>query len=108
MGVLASFFDPSADGFDIIDTAQLIGIAVAVSGIIAAWLRWNSNRVATQRTAERERMKLEVLEAVDNRTQSIQPGYRNGGTSLTDIRDTLGYIRARLDDHIDNHHKGTP
>ncbi len=108
MDILASFFDPSADGFDIIDTAQLIGIAVAVSGIIAGWLRWNSTRVAAHRRAERQAMKAELIEVIDERTQQIQPEYRNGGSSLTDIRDTLTYIRARLDDHIDNHHKGTP
>ena len=107
MDILASFFDPSADGFDIIDTAQLVGIAVAVSGIIAGWIRWNSTRVAEHRRAERQAMKAELITVIDERTQQIQPEYKNGGSSLTDIRDTLGYIRARLDDHIDNHHKGT-
>lgn len=108
MDILASFFDPSADGFDILDTAQLVGIAVAVSGILAGWLRWNATRTATHRRAERDAMKAELVAVIDERTQQIQPEYRNGGSSLTDIRDTLAYIRHRLDDHIDNHHRGTP
>ncbi len=120
MDILASFFDPSDNGFDVLDTAQIIALVVAISGVVAGILRWNSRRAAEERTREREEVKRELLAAIDERTKPIQPGYRNGGESLADIsmigrilmerqsdviKDVRG-VRERLDEHIDHHLEG--
>lgn len=117
MDILAAFFDPSDNGFDIVDTAQIVGLVVLISGVVAGIFRANAKRVAADRAAEREQVKRELLAAIDERTKPIQPGYRNGGESLADIssigrmlmdrqvdviRDVRG-IRERLDHHIDWH-----
>lgn len=118
MDIVANFFDPSGNGFDILDTAQLVGLVILVAGTVAGMFRWNSKRVAADRAEEREAVKRELLAAIDERTKPIQPGYRNGGESLADIssigrmlmdrqvdviKDVRG-IRDRLDHHIDVQH----
>jgi hypothetical protein len=115
--ILAAFFDPSDNGFDIVDTAQIVGLVVLISGVVAGIFRANAKRAAAERQAERDAVKRELLAAIDERTKPIQPGYRNGGESLADIsgigrmlmdrqldviRDVRG-IRERLDHHIDWH-----
>ena len=117
MDILAAFFDPSDNGFDIVDTAQIVGLVVLISGVVAGIFRANAKRAAAERQAERDAVKRELLAAIDERTKPIQPGYRNGGESLADIsgigrmlmdrqldviRDVRG-IRERLDHHIDWH-----
>jgi len=117
--ILAAFFDPSSDGFDIVDLAQIVGLATVISGVVLGWLRWNANRTAAHRIAERDAMQRAILATIDERTKPIQPGYRNGGESLADIsmigrilmdrqtdviRDVRG-VRERLDEHIDTHHE---
>jgi hypothetical protein len=116
--ILAAFFDPSDNGFDIVDTAQIVGLAVLISGVVAGIFRSNAKRAAAARQAERDAMKRELLDALEERTKPIQPGYKNGGESLADIsglarllmarqtdviRDVRG-VRERLDHHIDYQH----
>lgn len=119
MDVLAGFFDPNADGFDILDMAQIVGLIVAIVGLAAMYWRYHSKQVATIRAGERQEIKHEIIDALDERTQGIQPGYKNGGDSLHDISmlgrlmldgqqevlREVAAIRARLDEHIDNHHR---
>lgn len=117
MDILAAFFDPSDNGFDIMDTAQIVGLVVLITGMVTAVLRWNSRRAAAERQAERDAVKRDILDAIEEKTRPIQPGYRNGGESLADIS-TIGRIlmerqadvikdvrgvRDRLDHHIDWH-----
>lgn len=103
MHLLAAILDPANNGFDISDLSVLVGILVAVGGLLFAGLKWNSDRMAARHAAERAELEDRIKSAIDERTQSIQPGYRNEGTSLTDVAYELRYVRERLDQHLDWH-----
>ena len=90
MTVLAAFFDPSNDGFDIADLGLMLAIGFGPVVIFVGWLKakgygWLSGEIA----------KI-VDEKIQEYTQPIQPGYRNGGESLADVSHNL----QRLMDHI--------
>lgn len=117
--ILASFFDPSNDGFDVLDTAQVVGLVVAIVGLVAMYMRYHARQAAEARAWERQQVKQEILDALDVKTKPIQPGYRNGGDSLSDIsmfnrmmldgqrvtHERLEALTQRMNDHIDNHHR---
>lgn len=126
MDILASFFDPNENGFEVTDLAPLVAILGVLTGIMAGLLRWESNRTGARRAAERAEMARQIEAAIVEHTKPIQPGYRNGGESLADIAalaklikerqsdiaqditEVKGDIRAvgtRLNDHIDHHPK---
>jgi hypothetical protein len=113
----SSILDPAGNGLDIADIAQMLAVLVAVSGAVAAVVRWNAHRVAADRTMEREHMELRLKETIEEATVLIKPGFRNGGTSLSDvatqtktlverqqdISKDIREIRERLDGHIEWH-----
>lgn len=87
--ILAAFFDPSNDGFDIGDVALIVGFIVGPSIIIIGWLRivgrkWISSIVEPI-----------VVKHVDLRTGSIQNN-ANGGKSLPDVNRKVDLIAAHL------------
>lgn len=109
MTIFASFFDPSNNGFDLIDLAQIVAFVVAVAGVWAGVDRWNDARVAAARRRERDQMKAEIEKAIKENTRQIQPD-ANGGKSLPDLHgkvdlliDRQTEIALRLDRHIEDH-----
>ena len=83
--ILASFFDPNSNGFDITDVGAILFFAIAAAGAVAGFTRWWTRLV-------RRIVKEEVAHA----TQPIQPGYRNGGQSLADVSAKLDRIAEHL------------
>jgi hypothetical protein len=118
MHVLAAILDPADNGFDISDLSVLLGVIALVGGTFAAFTKWNAKRVALVRTTERQEMEARIKAAVEDVAVKLQP--RNGGRGFDDVHNKLDtvitrqgevvsdlrYLRGRLDDHIDTHHKG--
>jgi hypothetical protein len=109
MHILAAFFDPNGNGFDITDVSVLLGVFVVVWGAVWSAIRWNGKRVAAARARERADMERRLAEQIKEATRPIQPD-ANGGFALADVVRTLDdiggdvrYLRKRLDDHIDWH-----
>jgi hypothetical protein len=109
MDILAGLFDPGDNGFDIADLSVMVGIILAIGGVVAAVVRWNAKRVSEVRRLERQEMERRLHDQIREATKPIQPD-ANGGFALADvvrtldgIRDDVGYLRRRLDDHIDWH-----
>lgn len=117
MHVLAAFFDPNDNGFDLTDLAAVILLILTVWGAVWGAFTWNAKRTARMRIAERAEMEARITAAVVAAAADSQP--RNGGKGWMDlhgkvdalmerqtdvIRDVRG-IRERLDDHIDSHHE---
>jgi hypothetical protein len=107
--ILAALLDPGENGFDIADLSVLVGIVLAIGGVVAAVVRWNSRRVSKVRDRERAEMERRLAEQIREATKPIQPD-ANGGFALADVVRTLDgigddvrYLRRRLDDHIDWH-----
>ena len=126
MDILASFFDPNENGFEVTDLAPLVAILGVLTGIMVGLLRWESNRTGARRAAERAEMARQIEDAIELHIKPIQPGYRNGGESLADLAavakliqerqkdiagevvEVKGDVRAvgqRINDHIDHHPK---
>jgi hypothetical protein len=63
--ILASFFDPDNNNFDIVDGSVVLAIIVAVTTLAGVGIKWLDGRIA-------------------HRTHQIQPD-TNGGKSLTDL-----------------------
>lgn len=103
MHILASILDPADNGFDISDLSVLIGVILTISVTTATVVRWNAKRVAVVRAKEREAMEQRLRDYISQATKAIQPDYRNNGTSLTDVAETVKYVSQRLDSHIDWH-----
>ena len=111
MDVVASFFDPSDNGFDLVDTAQIVALVFAIVGAWAGFDRWRAKRVADQRAKERSEMRAAIEKAIVERTQPIQPD-ANGGKSMPDLHAKVDILLARqteialrMDRHIENHGK---
>jgi hypothetical protein len=64
------------------DVVSLIGGIVAILATALAVIGWY--------------VRVTVERVVTAHTQSIQPGYKNGGKSLTDVADKLDSIAERL------------
>jgi hypothetical protein len=118
MHILAAILDPSDNGFDIGDLSVLLGVIVLISGTTATIVRWNAKRVAKVRSQERAEMEERIKAAVEHVAEKVQP--QNGGTGWRDVHNKLDvvitrqgevvedlrYLRGRLDNHIDQDHKG--
>lgn len=65
------------------DVVSLIGGVVAILATALAVIGWY--------------VRVTVERVVTQHTQAIQPGYKNGGKSLTDVADKLDKIALRLD-----------
>lgn len=118
MHILAAILDPSNNGFDIGDLSVLLGIVVLIGGLFAAVTKWNAKRVAKVRSQERAEMEERIKAAVEHVAVKVQP--QNGGTGWGDVHskldvvitrqgevvEDLRYLRGRLDNHIDQDHKG--
>jgi hypothetical protein len=109
MDILAGLFDPGENGFDIADMSVVVGILLAVGGVVAGVVRWNAKRVATVRDRERAEMERRLAEQIREATKPIQPD-ANGGWALADsirltheVLDDVRYLRKRLDEHITWH-----
>lgn len=116
--VLAAILDPADNGFDISDLSVLLGVILTISVTTAGIVRWNAKRVALVRAAERDEMEQRIRDAVDHLADKVQP--QNGGTGWRDVHNKLDvvitrqgevvedvrYLRGRLDNHIDQDHKG--
>jgi hypothetical protein len=83
--ILASFFDPNSNGFDITDVGAILFFAIAAVGAVTGVAHWSARMV-------RRIVKEEVAHA----TQPIQPNYRNGGQSLADVSAKLDQIVEHL------------
>jgi len=110
MHVLAAFFDPNNNGFDLTDVGAILGVALAVGAVMAGVNKVYAKRIAIVRTRERDEMERRIKAAVTEATIQIQPEYRNGGATLRDLGDKLdvvierqGHMADRLDKHIDWH-----
>jgi hypothetical protein len=107
--VLAAFFDPAGDGFDITDASVIAGFILLVWGAVWGAVRWNARRVAAEREQERAELERRLTQQIKEATRPIQPD-ANGGFALADvvrtldgIGDDIRYLRKRLDDHVDWH-----
>lgn len=87
--ILAAFFDPSNDGFDMADAAMIAGFAVGPSIIILGWLRIAGRKWMTSI------IEPIVVKHVDERTSSIQAN-ANGGKSLPDVNRKVDLIATHL------------
>lgn len=110
MHILAAFFDPNNNGFDLTDLGAVIILVLTVWGSVWGALTWNGKRVAAARTKERLEMEQRIRDTVEQMTKPIQPQYRNDGGSLRDVADKIdvvierqAHISDRLDKHIDWH-----
>ena len=87
--LLAKFFDPNGNGFDIVDAGELTAFIIASAAIIRAVALWT-----------RKMLRVEIGYVMDEKlthyTQPIQPGYRNGGESLAD----LAHLMKRMALHV--------
>lgn len=118
--VLASWYDPGENGFDVGDLLSICLVVGALYGFVVAvakFVRW-----ADARKDQRHRLDVEAImkphldalderlvqqtktltEAIDAATKPIQPG-TNGGLSMTDLHgkvsdalDTLTRMETRL------------
>lgn len=64
------------------EVVSLIGGVVALLGVSLAVVGWY--------------IRITVERVVRESTQAIQPGWRNGGKSLTDVAEKIDRIEARL------------
>lgn len=64
------------------ETVSLIGGVLAILGVSLAVVGWY--------------IRVTVERVVQESTRAIQPGYKNGGKSLTDVADKLDRIADRL------------
>ena len=100
--ILASFFDPSSNGFDISDASVALGATLALFGVILG-VRQGSKVLCKMATdALRDLISIEIKASrhefsaeVSQLTKPIQPG-GNGGSSLTDSNKKLDLIAAHL------------
>lgn len=83
--IFAGFFDPSNNGWDIGDVAAILGFIVLLVGAVYGALRWFSSVI-----------RGIVREEVADRTQPIQPNYRNGGQSLADVAAKVDLLVSHL------------
>lgn len=72
------------------------GEVLQVLGILAIALAVLDWRIKAHVTTKVDELRAEVKRDVEHRTQSIQPGWRNGGESLADIAHEMRRIRAHL------------
>jgi len=108
MHVLAAFFDPNNNGFDLTDLITPLAFVLASVG---AWIGVDKWRDEKRREA-RKRFVAEIEDVVTKATTQIQPD-ANGGFALADVvrtledvSDDLRYLRKRIDTHVDNHDHG--
>lgn len=84
MRVLAAFFDPNDNGFDVTDAAILLTFIVALVTAV-----YGASRFAARQLRE------EITDVVNKRTQPLVSGYRNDGNSLTDISNRVETVIYR-------------
>lgn len=87
--LLATFLDPNENGLNIVDLATLLGVIVSAVSAVVVVMRFI-------RKVLREEIVSVVDEKLSTYTQQIQPGYRNGGGSLTDIGEGVKEILKQL------------
>lgn len=77
--LLASFFDPNGNGWDITDVAAIFGLIIAIAAV------WVLSRKATRSAATwiSTQVRDIVRDELETATAPIQPG-ANGGLSLPD------------------------
>jgi hypothetical protein len=110
MHVLAAFFDPNNNGFDLTDLITPLAFVLASVG---AWIgvdKWRDEK----RTAARTELVDTIREVIQDATKDAQP--RNGGFGWTDvardvrelkanqvsIRDQINGLESRLSDRMDH------
>ena len=119
--VRASFWDPGDNGFDVIDAAEIVGLVLAVIGlvtIIAKGVRWldakrdEAHQLDVEAIMRPHLEKLHeemdqqtdaLLIALQEATKPIQPG-TNGGLSMTDLHLRVGEVAAstaRIEDRLE-------
>jgi hypothetical protein len=106
--ILAAFFDPNDNGFDVTDAAIIVGFVLTVWGAVWGAVAWNSRRVAATRAQERADTEARITAAVTRLSDKVQP--QNGGSGWRDVHHKLdtvierqAHIADRLDAHIDWH-----
>lgn len=90
MHILAAFWDPGNDGFDIGDLMLILAVMFGPVLVLIGWIRTVGKSWLTHEIDKCVETKLKAY------TQSIQPGYRNGGSSLTDLSHNLRAIMRQL------------
>ena len=88
--ILASFWDPNSNGFDITDVGALLAVLVPMTIALTFVGRWAHRQLRDEIT---EVVRSEIAKA----TQPIQPGYRNGGDSLADVSEMVRRIATHLE-----------
>lgn len=115
MEILAAFFDPNDNGFDITDVAVILAFVLTVWGAVWGAVTWNSKRVAAARAQERADTEARITAAVTRLSDKVQP--QNGGTGWKDVHNKIDgiaeqvgtlverqtYISDRIDSHISWH-----
>jgi hypothetical protein len=78
------------------DIGVVIAAVMAVIGLIAVivkWVRWYDKR-------KDDRFAVQVREIIEpiitERTKTIQPGARNGGSTLTDLSDRFTHLSSEV------------
>lgn len=66
------------------DWVAFVGGTFAIIGVVLGVMGWY--------------IRITVERVVAQHTQAIQPGWRNGGKSLTDVSEKIDRIARRLDD----------
>jgi hypothetical protein len=111
--ILASWFDPGENGFDVGDAlswclliAALYGGAIAAAKIVRAWDAWKDRRhrldveaillphITTVRD-DLDSATASIIQLVKETTRPIQPG-TNGGQSLTDLHTKVDVLGDRI------------
>lgn len=64
------------------DWVAFVGGTLAIAGVLLGVMGWY--------------IRITVERVVRQSTQAIQPGWRNGGKSLTDVAEKIDRIEARL------------
>lgn len=92
----SSWYDPGDNGFDISDALDIALVIAAIYGgikvLVAIVRKVDELRDRRHQTDVKaimapvlEQQTAAILASVKNLTQSIEPGYENNGTSLTDV-----------------------
>lgn len=106
--LIASWYDPGDNGFDIGDALDWVLVIAALYGgwkVLVALVRWLDARRDRRHAIDVKAIMAPVLEqqtehilkSVKDMTKSIEPEYRNNGTSLTDVSDKLTQLDAKVD-----------